>query len=142
MSSGFFFVSKNKIDSRLIEELHSKQYSLDDFTQYVKDAKKEFHYYMVEPYIIYIGPSQKFVDIKDREMSPAEFLIYFANELYRDDGFLFVHCNLSDDDIREFKFQLYINKHKKERIAMKDFCEKASNPENLFLIDNIYVIMP
>lgn len=143
MSNGFHFVSRNGLDKKFFDELHLLQYSADEITVYVRDAKEGVYYYLIDPVTMCtMSPHQRGNNIDDREMGPAEFLRFFANKLYQQEGFSFMYVRLYDDDIAEYHFEEFLRKCNKESITIEDFNIRSLDPEELFKLDTAYYIKP
>lgn len=142
MSRFYYFISKKKLPSHVIERAHSIYHSLDDVTRYVKDAKKGYWYYNCDPVSVYITDWN--VNLEEalafRQSQENNYLMWMTEEFKRLGYFEFIRVWEDNTKCGTGYHEAFFRKCKHQRISYMDFCWCLASSERGLLDDVLYIV--
>ncbi|HOJ11069.1 MAG TPA: hypothetical protein PK733_10815 [Clostridiales bacterium] len=143
MSVFYYYISKKQLPSQVIEKAHSINYSLNEITRFVKDAKKGYCYYNCDPVSVYISTT-KAVNINEiinyRHTKENNYLLWLAEEFRRLGYFNFIRVWEDNTKCDTGYYEAFFKKCKHTKISYIDFCWCLASNERGLEDDVLYKV--
>lgn len=142
MSLFYYFISHKPLPNSIIEQFHSNHYSIENVTQYVKDAKKDHYYYNCNPFAIYIDEDLDDINeiISNRQLQENNLLLSISYEFSNLGNFQFIRMLEDGTRCDTGHYEAFFQKCRHDYMLFRDFCKALENREEGIATDIYYTI--